>query len=210
MNQKIENINERIIGRRPRLAGTKNGREAAVMLPLIWRVNEESQIEEWHILFEVRSHKLQMQPGDICFPGGGIDREEKPQETALREVCEELFVTKEQVEILGEIDGTLGPTGAPMWAFAGIIHDYTGTFSEDETDEVFYVPLKELLAMKPVEGTVHMYSEPAEDFPMELIPGGVSYRWHTKDQQMYFYPWKKHIIWGATAGILHEFLERIR
>ncbi len=208
MDQNIENISKRINGRRPRLSGTANGREAAVMLPLIWRVNEETQKKEWHILFEVRSHRLAMQPGDICFPGGGIDGEENPQRTAVREVCEELLVKEEQIEVLGEIDGTLGPTGAPMWAFAGIIHNYAGTFSKDETEEIFYVPLKELLSMKPAEGTVHMYSEPAEDFPMELVPGGMSYRWHTKEQQMYFYQWKDRMIWGATARVLHEFLER--
>ncbi len=180
------------------------------MLPLIWRKAENSNEEEWHVLFEVRSSSLNMQPGDVCFPGGGIDGEEEPSEAAVREACEELLVKPYQIELLGEIDGTLGPTGAPMWAFAGIIHDYEDTFSTDEVDRIFTVPLNALISMKPEMGVVHTYSEPEENFPMELVPGGIGYRWRGKDQEMPFYPWKENMIWGATARVLHGFLERYR
>ena len=42
-------------------------RNAAILLPLV-EVNGEDAL-----LFEVRSKRLEMQPGEICFPGGRIE-----------------------------------------------------------------------------------------------------------------------------------------
>lgn len=40
----------------------------AVLVPVIHKDGEE------HLVFEVRSSKLDWQPGEICFPGGRIDK----------------------------------------------------------------------------------------------------------------------------------------
>lgn len=53
------------------------------------------------LLFEVRSKRLEMQPGEICFPGGRIESGETPETAALRELWEELRVPSRQVTLLG-------------------------------------------------------------------------------------------------------------
>ena len=41
-------------------------------------------IDEENLLFQVRSDKLSHQPGDICFPGGTVEKEERSEEAVVR------------------------------------------------------------------------------------------------------------------------------
>lgn len=41
---------------------------SAVLIPLI------QKDDGYHILFEVRSKKLRRQPGEVCFPGGRVNK----------------------------------------------------------------------------------------------------------------------------------------
>ncbi len=69
------------------------------MLPLI------QEDGETHVLFEVRAKTLRIQPGEICFPDGRVDEEDRnEEETAIRETCEELGVKKTDVEIAAPLD----------------------------------------------------------------------------------------------------------
>ncbi len=188
--------------KRPTFRNGKFDREAAVVIPLVWKENC------WQVLFQVRSRHLKIQPGDICFPGGGVDAGETPEETAVREVCEELLLEPAQIDVLGQVDGTIGPTGSPIWAFAAVLQDYHGTFSVDEVAEVFTVPLEELCAITPQTGLTKQRSEPQEGFPKELIPGYREEIWIVRQKELLFYPWNGYMIWGATARLLHSFLER--
>lgn len=43
--------------------------------------------ENINIIFEVRALTLKNQPGDVCLPGGKIEKGESPLEAALRENC---------------------------------------------------------------------------------------------------------------------------
>ena len=44
-------------------------RRAAVLVPLIQKGGE------YHVVFEVRAGSLKTQPGEICFPGGAVERD---------------------------------------------------------------------------------------------------------------------------------------
>lgn len=186
---------------RPKLLGFEWEREAAVAIPLVITENGPG------ILFEVRSSGLQTQPGEICFPGGGIEGKESPAETAIRETAEELLISERQVRLLTQLDGTLGPSGAPMWAFLVELEDYQGTYSADEVDETFALPFRELLAAEPVMHSVAMKPIPDEGFT-EMI--GQEYHWQGRRQSMPFYRFGRYLIWGATGRILKNFLDRIR
>ena len=87
---------------RPKLLGFEQEREASVAVPLL--VTEEGP----GILFEVRSSDLQTQPGEICFPGGGIEGKESPAEAALRETKEELLISGDKIHLLTQIVGSTG------------------------------------------------------------------------------------------------------
>jgi len=190
---------------RARLWTFEKGREAAVLIPLI-----AGESGETSVLFEVRSDRLNTQPSEICFPGGGIEGEELPSETAVRETVEELIVKPEQVKLLCEIDGTIGPSGAPIWAFAGEISDYHMTFSKEEVNEVFLVPLSWLLNTEPEAYSFSYREIPDDKFLAESVPGGdnVGKRPWVKEVPVYRY--KGHVIWGATARILKQFTQRIK
>ena len=68
-----------------------NCRQSAVCIPLIENGGS------YDVLFEVRSSKVENEPGDICFPGGMIEQGETYRETAVREMCEELGVDPSQI-----------------------------------------------------------------------------------------------------------------
>lgn len=61
------------------------------------------QSDQWQVLYQVRSESIS-QPGEVSFPGGGVEEGETPQQAAVREAVEELNIQSEQIDILGEID----------------------------------------------------------------------------------------------------------
>ena len=72
------------------------------------------------ILFEVRAAGLRHQPGEVCFPGGKIEKGEGAREAAARETCEELCLDRSGIEILGLVMETVNPSMAP--AFVYLVH----------------------------------------------------------------------------------------
>lgn len=155
------------------------------------------------LLFEVRASALKTQPGEVCFPGGGMEKDETPQQTAIRETMEELLVRKDQIEIIGKLDPTTSPSNAPLWSYIAVLHDYEGTWSPDEVDHVFTVPLNFFLNTEPRHELVDLRQIPGDDFPYELIPGGHSYNWRMKKHEILFYP-TEPVIWGMTARLVYH------
>ena len=84
---------------------------AAVLIPL---VEGATNVQ---IVLELRAYDLDVQPGEVCLPGGRIEQDETPWEAAVRETCEELLVAPEQIEIIAEMDEMIGTGGIP-WADA--------------------------------------------------------------------------------------------
>ena len=174
---------------------------AAVLLPL-FDINGER-----HLLFEHRSKTIDAQPGEVSFPGGMHEGCESIEETAVRETAEELLLAPAQIEIIGALDPVPG-VGRIVYPFVGKLLSYEGTFSKEEVDHVFTVPLSYLKTYAPRISYTETVIRPAPDFPYELIPGGRDYPWHTGRIPMYFYEYDGEIIWGLTARILHTYLHR--
>ena len=116
---------------------------SAVMVPLL------KKTDGYHILFEVRSKKLNRQPGEICFPGGRVEPGETPKEAALRETQEELLIESKDLKLYGALDYFLSPAQARIEPFLGELTNYHGQFSEAEVDSVFTVPLQFFLETPP-------------------------------------------------------------
>lgn len=174
--------------------------ESAVMVPLVFRDGQ------YQILFEKRALSLKQQPGDICLPGGGIDPGETPRQAAVREVSEELLVDPDQVEILSPLDGVLGPGERTIWPFVGLLREYRDTWSADEVDHTFLVPLAFFLQTEPDRYEAQQIVQPAEDFPFEKVSGGESYRFRRRKYDFLFYSYGEYHIWGATARIINRFV----
>jgi 8-oxo-dGTP pyrophosphatase MutT (NUDIX family) len=158
--------------------------EAAVLVPVF------RKDKEYHILFIRRSEQVSHHKGQISFPGGTrSEGDSSLLDTALRESWEEIGLKAEDADILGEQDDTPTATSnfnvSPFVAF--IPHPYEFKLNRCEIDEIFSIPVSVLLR-KADKG------EECYTFDNEVFID-------------YLYEYEGKVIWGATARIVHQFLE---
>ena len=112
-------------------------RPSAVIMPLI--VIED----EWHMLFTHRSPRLIEHSGQVSFPGGSRDQEDKSlEETALREMQEEIGVLPQDVVVFGSLGEMPIITGYLVRVYVGQIPwPYPLKINQDEVESVFTIPL---------------------------------------------------------------------
>lgn len=181
--------------------------EFAVLIPLF------EQAGELHVLFEVRSERLQSQPGEICLPGGRLEAGERPDETALRETCEELGICPGQVELLGAATPVHTPFRYALYPYVGWLKPFAfpGSLKPNphEVSDVFSVPLRWFMENPPLIYAVETRFSFPEDFPFHLIQNGREYAWKTGTHSVHFYTFGDRVIWGMTARILYEFCEKL-
>lgn len=196
------NLNS-IRNHRPGICGNKECKEFSVLIPIIGDTDKQS------LLFEVRSNRLHKQPNEICFPGGKIEEDESPIQAAIRETCEELLISESNIELLGETDTLVTPFNTIIYPFAAFIKDYQGSFSIDEVQEVFSIPLDFLVKNPPSSSCLDVIMKPQKNFPFDKIQYGRDYPWANGIYPEYFYEYQDKIIWGITARILKNFIELI-
>ncbi|MBP3893735.1 MAG: CoA pyrophosphatase [Atopobiaceae bacterium] len=177
---------------------------AAVLVPLV------ETVEGLAVVLEVRAHTLSVQPGEVCLPGGGIEPGETPRSAAIRETCEELLVSAAQIDILGELGAFDGPGGRTLFAYVAELRDYHGTFSPDEVDRTFTIPLRWLVDHEPETHLVSLEPHYPTDYPWELVPGGKGYPWRARTSEVPFYRGTEPPVWGATARVLMHFAAVLR
>ncbi len=158
---------------------------AAVLVPLF------KKGDGCHLLFTKRSDQVKYHKGEISFPGGVVDEEDLELiNTALREAHEEIGLKKSDVEIIGILDDIVTVTEFIVTPIVGLFpYPYPFKVSEVEIAELIEVPLPSLLHKE-------CFSE------REIIRGG-------QKEVVYAYQYGDHIIWGATARILKQFLDLI-
>lgn len=188
----------------PFINGAENMKKYSVLIPLVEKNNEP------HILFQVRAISLKTQPGEICFPGGRIEKNESPIDAAIRETCEELGLTNNDLQIISPLDLFVSP-------FNFIINPYIGRLknienliiNKDEVDHIFLVPLDYLLKYEPLEYVNTIGINRCDDFPFDLI-GNPTYKFKTSPYPTQFYIYNDYVIWGLTAKILNNFLNTLK
>ena len=158
---------------------------AAVLVPLF------KKEEDCHLLFTKRSDQVKYHKGEISFPGGVVDEEDlELVNTALREAHEEIGLKRNDVQIVGILDDIVTITQFIVTPIVGLFpYPYPFKVSEVEIAELIEVPLSSLLHKE-------CFSE------KEIIRGG-------QKEVVYAYQYGEHIIWGATARILKQFLDLI-
>ncbi len=179
---------------------------SSVIIPLI-EINEEL-----HILFEQRSLKLSFQPGDVCFPGGKIEKGETPQEAAIRECLEELYPSYQEpdnIQILSPISPIIGPAGKTVYPFVAYLTNYDFTFSADEVQKVFTYPISFFKEHSGSSYPMKKITLAPDNFPYDLISKKGNYNFSPEKYDMWIYDDTDPIIWGFTGRLLHRFLEGI-
>jgi 8-oxo-dGTP pyrophosphatase MutT (NUDIX family) len=163
--------------RAPRNDLSRPNRTAAVLVPILDKPEPE-------ILLTVRSKALLQHPGQVSFPGGAVDQDDRSAvSTALREAEEEIGLDFSQVSPLGFLDRLDTNSDFRVLPVVGLVKpSFVWRPDKREVSDVFTVPLK--LAVNN-----HEYSH--EEFVHEGRTIVVS--------SLY---WQGHRIWGITAAIL--------
>lgn len=201
MDITLENIRDTLKDRPIGVIGKR--KEFAVLIPLI---EEKGEVE---LVFEVRSKDI-AQPGDVCFPGGRVEEGETFEETALRETFEEIGIPAEDIESFGRFDSLLEVNRIRMHTLVGKLPgDWREKLCPDsEVAEVFTVPLRFFRDNEPdyYRGKI---IQDTEGFPYEAHGISPDYRWREAYQDLYFWHYEGHLIWGLTAAIIKWFCEEV-
>jgi len=157
---------------------------AAVLLPLFEKNGE------LHLVFTKRTQMVNYHKGQISFPGGRPHPGDRSLlDTAIRETWEEIGLPAKDAEVLGELDDiatyTTGFIITPFVAMIPFPHKFTA--NPAEVDEIIEVPTHVLQDKRNFE-------EEMLDLGGRLI-------------LQYFYHYRDHVIYGATARIVKHFLE---
>lgn len=199
MNRK--NLKELLQNRAPGLMDA-SGRYA-VLVPLVEGPAGPS------LLYEVRARTLRRQPGEVCFPGGRLEKGESPEQCALRELEEELAIPPASVQVLGQLDFIAHRANFIMYPVLGWVEDWGVSRlspSPAEVEETFFVPLSHLRQNPPLEYTYQLMPTPAEDFPYDVLGIPRDYKWQPGGENVPVYPWEGRAIWGLTGRITRHLL----
>lgn len=153
-------------------------RPAAVLIPML-RANGD-----WQILFTRRNAALAEHSGQVAFPGGRADPEDRyPEDTALREAREEIGLEPRDVSILGRLTDFITITNYRVTPVVGLIPwPYELRLAHHEVSRVFTIPLSWLA--DPAN-----YEERQRLLPPPYAPVSV----------IYFHPYDGEVLWGASA-----------
>lgn len=163
-------------------------REAAVLIPLVAR---ESGI---HVLLTKRTESLRQHSGQVSFPGGAQDPDDRDiVVTALREANEEIGIPARQFHVVGYLDrfATISRyfvTPVVAWLDA----DYVAHANPSEVDAVFEIPLSFLMEDRNYferSMTINGYVREIGEYKPYA---GAPYR-----------------VWGATAAMLRTLRDQL-
>lgn len=163
----------------------KPWKPAAVLVPVVLHEPQPT------ILLTERTRSLLDHAGQVSFPGGRREStDSNAVQTALRETYEETGLERSWVEPAGFLDGYLTITGYAVTPVVGLVRPgFTLKPDPIEVAEIFEVPLAFL-------------RDPANRQTRKRILSG-------RELGYYVFEYGRHHIWGATAAMLVNFLQKL-
>jgi 8-oxo-dGTP pyrophosphatase MutT (NUDIX family) len=179
---RVEDFRTRLVKRAVR-EKPKKGLVCSAVLVLL-RDGEEGV----ETLLTLRSDDVKDHKGEVSFPGGAVEPEDKDAlETALREASEEIGVARERVEVISRLDDQITITGYHIVPWVAWTDSFDGLAPRTrEIKEVFSFPLHYIRNAKRM--TFDVAGERKEVFCLD---------------------YKGKIVWGATARIIVELLKAV-
>lgn len=184
--QTLDDLRVSFSAKERRTIAVEGFRPAAVLVPVI------ATAAGMEFLLTKRTEDVETHKGQISFPGGMRDREDaSPEATALRETEEELGIAPSRIDVLGLLDDIATPTGFVITPVVGLLTELPPLAPNPaEVAETFTVPWKVFL--DPANGRTE-----ARVFMGER-------------RTIWFYDTGRHVVWGATASIIHALLSRLK
>ena len=173
----------RVLERRPVTVAEGHTMAPAAVLLTLYGVEGD-----FHVVLQKRSQQVEHHKGEISFPGGMADPGDGSLlQTALREAREEMGIVPDDVDVIGRLDDTPTITGFMISTYVGVVqHPYPFVPSSMEVAEVLSVPLSHLRNPEARRVETHLEADTFRAMPVFVHNG--------------------HVIFGATARILDQFL----
>ena len=168
----------------PLVDGDQMVTPAAVLVPVVDR-------PEPTIILTLRPDTLRQHAGQIAFPGGRVDADDKDAvDAALREAEEEIGLPRSEVALVGIADRYRTITGYEVTPVIGVIApDLPLTPQPGEVAAIFEVPLHHLF--RPDHHIVRTVD------------------WRGQERSYYEIIWEERRIWGATAAMIVNLSRRL-
>lgn len=216
---KKENLKQLIsnLPANPNVLGRHRFFNSAVLIPIV-------KIKgKYHLLFQKRAANIR-QGGDICFPGGGFEKEVDItyEDTAIRETFEELGIERKDIKILGQLDTYVTPIGTVIESFVARIKKKAVKnmkIDKNEVEKTILIPISFFKNHEAIEYTLSHEIQPYKFdeegnkeilFPVEELglPDVYKKPWGNKKHKVWVYKYKKDVIWGITSVIIRDLIEK--
>ena len=157
---------------------------AAVLVPVVERPQPT-------VILTVRTDLMRKHAGQVAFPGGRIDPEDRDAvAAALREAEEEIGLPRHMVEVIGTADRYRTITGYEVTPVIGVVPpDLPLVPQLGEVAAIFEAPLDYIL-------------DPARQAIRTV-------EWRGRERSYYEIEWEGRRIWGATAAMIVNLSRRL-
>jgi len=141
------------------------------------------------LLMIEKSRHLNNHAGEIAFPGGKwTDDDIDLLNTALRETEEEIGLSISRDDVIGQLENVMTlNSGYTITPFVCIIDTIPQLKTDSEVESILHIP------MIPLLQTLDNDSDPS----------------HQSLQEMYTFTYNEKIVWGASARILKQLVNRL-
>ena len=161
---------------------TRPLKQAAVLIPII---RDQGPLR---IIITKRSQRLRKHPGQNAFPGGRRDPDDASLlATALRETEEEIGLTANQIEVLGQLGRYQSASGYDITPFVGFVN----------------TPFK--LSLNPAE------VQTTGEIPLQYVLQNNSYERRRRGPNEWYYclEYNQHYISGPTVAMMLGFYQEL-
>jgi len=145
-----------------------------------------------------RSSKLRSHPGQWALPGGRIDPGETPEQTALREMREEVGLDLDEMAVLGRLDDFVTRSGfimTPIVIWAGANRELVA--NADEVDSIHRIPVTEFLR------TDAPMLEPTADGGAPVLRMPVGSNWIAAPTAAILFQFREVCLLGRDVRVAH-------